>query len=100
MIDFMLQQLGQTPVIPGLKLQSLALQILIAHNNPSPPFDLHEDRKKAEAPVPHYDLLRTALDDLRINQRPRLNSGQLQKNHSLHHPDLRSRNTAPVASCR
>ena len=61
---------------------------------------LHEDRKKTQAPVPYNNLFFAALDNFRINQRPGLCAGKLQKDHALQYADLRRRNPAPIACFR
>src|SRR5579863_2484349 len=74
-IDLTLQQFVEISLVFGIKLKNLAVKILIAHRNPSPPFHLHEDRKKTQARVPDHHLFFAGIDDLRIDQRPRLDTG-------------------------
>ncbi len=60
-------------------------------------FDLHENREEAEAGVPDDDLLLAAFNDFRINQRPRLLSGQLQEDDAQAHAELRRGNSPAVS---
>jgi len=98
-IDFVLQEFGEIAVVPGFELDRLAVEILIADGDLTVAFDLHEDREEAEASVPHNDSLFAALDDFRVDQRPGLGSGELEKNDALQDSELRSGDAASVAGC-
>src|SRR5271155_3652000 len=96
-VDFVLQKFGEVAVVPGTEFVVLALRILITHRDFAIAFDLHEDRKKAEAGVPDDDLLFAALENFRVDERPGLLSGQLQKDDASPHAELR-RGNAPAVS--
>src|SRR5579859_63419 len=63
------------------------------------PFHLHKNGEKAQASVPDYDFTFAAQGDLRIDERPRISSRQLQKNDSQERANLRSRNRSSVTRC-
>ena len=96
----MLQQLGKIALFAGLDLGNVSIQLLIPHRDLAMPLHLHEDREKTQACVPDNNLLFTAFDNFRINQRPRVSTWKLQEDHALQHADLRSRNPTPIARFR
>src|SRR5258706_5461085 len=98
MIDFMLQEFRQAAVVAGPEYVLHALQVPVADRDFTIPFDLHKDREKAEACIPHDDLLSTEFDDLRVDERPGPLSGKLQKNDALPHSQLRSGDASAVSS--
>src|SRR5258706_16000564 len=97
-VDFMLQEFRKIPVVASPEYVLHALQVPVAYRDFTIPFDLHKDREKAEACIPHDDLLSTAFDDLRIDERPGPLSGKLQKNDALPHSKLRSGDASAVSS--
>jgi hypothetical protein len=96
-IDFMLKQFGKVAIFTRAKLLPISIQVLIADGDFLMPFDLHENREKAQACVPDYDLFAAMLSDVRVDERPGTGTRKLQKNDSLGDAQLRSGNPPAVA---
>ena len=105
MIDFVLEQLGKISHVSGANLVGCALQVLVTNGDVPVAPDLHEDGQETKTGVPHHDVLGTAFDDFRIDQRPRLFARQPQEDDPLGHSDLRggdasAGSVAPGQRCR
>ena len=100
MVNFVLQEFGEIAVIAGANFVAFACKILVTDGDLAVTLDLHEDRQKTEAGVPHNNLFVAAFDDFRIHQRPGLLPEQLQEDDALQHPELRSSDAASVAGGR
>jgi hypothetical protein len=61
------------------------------------PFHLHKNGKKTQAGIPYDHLFFAAFGNFRIDERPGLGSGQLQKDHALQRAYLRSGDGTAVA---
>ena len=95
-IDLMLQQLS--PVALEVGFVSPAAQVVIPHTNPVGTEDANEQVGERKAIIPHREILVPDIDDLGIDQHPRL------LHFDVHQPkrgaDLRSRNAAAAAEAR
>ena len=88
----------QVAQFSSLNLVQLPLQVLILHGDVAVALDLHEDRQKAEAGIPHDDTFVAAFDDFRIHQGPWIFAWQAQKDDTLGRSDLRRGDAPSVAS--
>jgi len=97
MIDFVLQKFSEISVIPGAEYVSRAPEIFVLHRDFAMAPELHKDREEAQASVPDDDFFCAAFEDLRVEQRPWLFSGELQENDAQRDTQLRSRDAAAVS---
>lgn len=96
-IDFVLQQFREKAIVSRAEFENLAAQVLITDGDFAVPLHLHKDRQETQASVPDDDLFRAALDDFRVDQRPRLDSGKLKKDYALQDSNLRGGDASAVA---
>src|SRR5215813_9699082 len=96
-IYLVLEKFRKIAFLSGLDLVPFPANILVANANFLVPLYLHEDRKKTQTGIPDDNLLLAALRNLRIDQRPRLGTGQLQEDDSPGNSQLRRGNAATIA---
>jgi hypothetical protein len=95
-IDLMLQQLG--PVALEVGFMRPAAQVVIAHTNPVGTEDANEEVGEREAIIPHREVLVPDVDDLGIDEHPRLLHFDVHQ--AKWRADLRSRDAAPTPEAR
>jgi hypothetical protein len=92
-----LQEFGEVAVVASAEYVLHTLEVPVADRDFAMACDLHENREETETSVPDYDLLCTAFEDFRVDERPGLLPGQLQEDDALQHSQLRGRD-APAVS--
>lgn len=95
-IDLMLQQLR--PVALEIGLVRLAAQVVVSDANAVRPEDAHQQVGEREAVVPHREILIADIDDLRIDEHPRL--VHLDVHEAERCPDLWRGDAASAAEAR
>src|ERR1700691_5980953 len=88
MINLVLKQLRQVPIVVGAQFAEPALHVLVANVDLPVPFYLHKNRQKTQTRIPYDDLLLATGSNHRIDKRPRLSIRQLKKDHSRVRPYL------------
>src|SRR6266403_1786293 len=98
MIDLVLQQLREIPLLSRMNFVLLTAQILIPHADFPVALHLHENGQETQACIPHHYFFFAPFGDHRIYERPWTLARQSQKNNSHLRANLRRRNRAPVPS--
>src|SRR6266481_1295928 len=98
MIDLVLQQLREIPLLSRMNFVLLTAQILIPHADFPVALHLHENGQETQACIPHHSFFFAPFGDHRIYERPWTLARQSQKNNSHLRANLRRRNRAPVPS--